>query len=271
VLFHLSLLALTFCAARRVLARGPALAAAALLATTPWLSRGATGGLADVPLAALVLLGFLLLARAADRGLPGRALALAGVAAGLLPWMKSEGAIWLALATGAAALRLVGAMRRGELAARAAALGGAVFVAGALDGASTWASFLAVHGTVRTSHFPLTIANLAAHVDRVPRLAFELARRLVDTRWNAIFVLAAFALVARRGRALARRDGWVLVPAALFVAAAFSTYLLSRFDPYLAHLRNSAERLLLQALPLAVWFLAAQAADAPPDGEAGAR
>jgi hypothetical protein len=36
------------------------------------------------------------------------------------------------------------------------------------------------------------------------------------------------------------------------------SYVFSRFDPFLAHLNNSAERLILQATPLALWWLLGQ-------------
>ncbi|MBE7475081.1 MAG: hypothetical protein HS114_38630, partial [Anaerolineales bacterium] len=60
-LFYLALLLLFYHAARRFAAPTPALGFTVLLATIPRLERPAAAGLADIPLAALVLLSFLLL------------------------------------------------------------------------------------------------------------------------------------------------------------------------------------------------------------------
>jgi hypothetical protein len=43
-----------------------------------------------------------------------------------------------------------------------------------------------------------------------------------------------------------------------FLLLAGTTYVFSRFDPYLAHVNNSVERLILQATPLALWWLVGQ-------------
>jgi hypothetical protein len=48
----------------------------------------------------------------------------------------------------------------------------------------------------------------------------------------------------------------VLVGIYLFLVS--FTYIFSRFDPYLAHLNNSVERLMLQAIPLVWWWVVGQ-------------
>ncbi|HKC25583.1 MAG TPA: hypothetical protein VKF32_12615, partial [Thermoanaerobaculia bacterium] len=174
----------------------------------------------------------------------------------------NEGWIWLAVAAAAVALRLVRAARRGETTLSNALASCAVFTGVALAISLPWPLFLAVRGTVRYVYLPISLPTLTANASRAPRIAWEMARRIPSTYWNGAFLLAGLALLARGRRALAAKDGWVIVPAGLFLVVASGTFVLSRFDPWTAHLRNSADRLMLQALPLAIWFLAAQAADA---------
>jgi hypothetical protein len=52
--------------------------------------------------------------------------------------------------------------------------------------------------------------------------------------------------------------GWLILPIAGFLLLVSLSYVFSRFDPYLAHLNNSVERLMLQATPLLMWWLIAQ-------------
>ncbi|MFQ5612115.1 MAG: hypothetical protein ACE5H9_08275, partial [Anaerolineae bacterium] len=261
-LFYGSLLLLFYQAARELGPPPVALGFTALLATVPRLERMGHNGMADVPLAALVLSAFLLLhydrSRRSPSGLSRRIVALA-LAAGLMPWLKTEGWLWLALA---GAVWLIGLGRDvrgnrlggGQALAALAVYGG---VALALGGA--WQLFLAVQGTQRFTFFPLTPATFAANAWRLPWIAGAMLRRLLNPFWNFIWLFAGLTLLARRGRALTGPAGWLIVPVAGYVIGVSLSFVFSRFDPYLAHLNNSAERLVLQAAPLALWWLLGQA------------
>lgn len=292
LLYFAALLALFHAAVRRLAGPAAALGFTALLATAPRVERGAHHGLADLPLAALVLLAFLLLERWRDRpaaatagpwGSVGRGW-LVAASLGLLPWMKKEGWIWLALAglTFLAILRAPG----GRLASSGRGSPGLPLQELPRQGASSgrawrrwsrgarwrnllrlapipalalpWTLFLWIHGTQRYAYLPLTLPNLLGHLERAPAIAGGMIVRLLNPYWNFIWLFAGLALLARRRRALRARQGYLIVPVLAFLALAGASYLLSRFDPFLEHLANSAERLMLQALPLALWWLAGQ-------------
>jgi hypothetical protein len=100
LLFYLTLLLLFYHAARQLVAPRPALGFTALLATVPRLERMGHNGLADVPLATLVLLAFLFLFYDYNRypGLNrGTGIGVLALVAGWLPWLKNEGWLWLLL------------------------------------------------------------------------------------------------------------------------------------------------------------------------------
>ena len=52
--------------------------------------------------------------------------------------------------------------------------------------------------------------------------------------------------------------GWLILPVMGYLALISGAYLFSRFEPFLAHLNNSAERLILQAVPLVGCWLIGQ-------------
>jgi hypothetical protein len=52
--------------------------------------------------------------------------------------------------------------------------------------------------------------------------------------------------------------GWLILPVSGYVGLISLSFVFSRFDPFLDHLNNSAERLILQAIPLLIWWLLGQ-------------
>jgi 4-amino-4-deoxy-L-arabinose transferase-like glycosyltransferase len=264
--FFLSLVLLFWSAACRVLPRRGALAVTALLASVPRVTRGAPVGLADLPMAALVLVSFLLTAETLDGGEQGDSLPLLALLAGLLPWLKDEGWLWLALLAGVVAFGLFARFRRGESRLSRVALAFTLFLAIAASVSAAWQLFLASRGTIRYVFLPLTLETLARNSGRLPEIARSLVKTSLDPAWNFVWPLVGLVLLVARRRALTRRDGWLVVPVVAFVSLGSLSYAFSRFEPFEAHLRNSVDRLLLQALPLALWWLAAQGAEAAREG-----
>jgi hypothetical protein len=125
-----------------------------------------------------------------------------------------------------------------------------------------WQFFLASHGTVRYVHSAVSWPVVLANVERLPAIATMSARSLLDPRWSFVWLLVAVVFLLRRRRSLRSPDGWLLVPVASFLVLSAATFVFSRFDPWEPHLSNSIDRLALQAVPLAVWWLAAQGAAA---------
>lgn len=263
ILYVLSLVLLFWSAARRVLPPTGALAVTALLASVPRVTRAAPTGLADLPLAAFVLASFLLAAETLAGEEQRAPLPLLGLLAGLLPWMKDEGWLWLALLGGVLAAGLLVKVRRGEARSSGALLALGAFLAMAVPVSAAWQLFLASRGTIRYVFLPVTLETLARNGHRLPEIAGRLTRASLDPAWNFVWPLVGLALLAGGRKALSRPYGWLSVPVVLFVALAGLSYVFSGFEPYEPHLRNSVDRLLLQALPLALLWLAAQGAEGP--------
>jgi hypothetical protein len=257
LLFYLTLLLLFYHAVRQLVAPQPALGFTALLATVPRLERMGHNGLADVPLATLVLLAFLLLFYDYNRnsGLNQRARTAAlALAAGWLPWLKNEGWLWLLLVS----LVWLGGLwqqNRSRSQVRSSVI---VYSVIALVMAGAWPIFLAVNGTYRFTFLPLTVATLMTNLPRIPVITIAIAGRLLNPYWNFIWLFTGLVLLFRREKSGSAPVGWLVLPVVGFLLLAGTTYVFSRFDPYLAHVNNSIERLILQATPLALWWLVGQ-------------
>jgi hypothetical protein len=276
-LFYLALLALFYEAVRSQVSATTALGFTALLTTTPRLERPAASGLADIPLAALFLLALLLLFYEynQDESRAKKERFGLGVAfsIGLLPRLKNEGWLWwgvvilfiLALYTkptlarpwvtdhAASETKPSAQWRTGWI------VGGLVlFLALALP--LLWQIFLALHGTYRFTFMPLTPTNLVSHLPRLPLIWLEMGKRLLNPYWNSIWLLGGGLLLFRRGHIFQERNylAWLIVLVGIYLFLVSFTYIFSRFDPYLAHLNNSVERLMLQAIPLVWWWVVGQ-------------
>lgn len=235
LLFHAALLALLADLLARFVTRRAALGFTLLFAASPRVFRFAPLAMADLPLAAMVLLAFDALE---EEG--GRAPLAVGVCGGLLPWTKTEGWLWLGI------LAALLAARRGARALR-------LFAPLALVIASLWP--LARLGW--PSH-PYVFGR-APRLERTPEILLALVRCLLRPEWSFVWPLAALVALFSVRRLRAAERGLLLAPAA-FLLAASAAFLFSRFDPWDRHLANSVDRLALQSFPLAVAGLAAAGA-----------
>lgn len=261
LLFYLTLLLLFYHAVRQLVAPQPALGFTALLATVPRLERMGHNGLADIPLATLVLLAFLLLFYDYNRypGLnQGARIGALVLVAGWLPWLKNEGWLWLLLVS---LVWLVGLWRQIRFQNRSRSQAWSTVIAYSvvvLVMAGAWPIFLALNGTVRFTFLPLTIATLMTNLPRIPVIAAAMLARLLNPYWNFIWLFTGLVLLLRREKSWSAPVGWLVLPITGFLLLAGATYVFSRFDPYQAHVNNSVERLILQATPLAMWWLVGQ-------------
>ncbi len=207
---------------------------------------------ADTPLALLVTIATLYLVEWLARG-EGRALWIAALAGGLLPWCKREGLLLLGVLCVATLLlaEATGARGRGWRGV------GALLLAGLLL-AGPWWAFVAWAKVANSGDFaPLGWATLAANVGRAPTIARMMAQQLVSTQWNGLWLLAALGGLLRLGR---RRGSvqsgdlllWVAVG---YLAAVTASYFFSTYEPYPQHIATSAFRLIAQVAPLpALWI-----------------
>jgi hypothetical protein len=92
----------------------------------------------------------------------------------------------------------------------------------------------------------------------VPEIGLGLLARLLNPYWNFIWLFAGLALLSRNKKVRLAPLGWLILPVAGYVVLISFSYVFSRFEPYLAHLDNSVERLILQVAPLAGWWLIGQ-------------
>jgi hypothetical protein len=165
-------------------------------------------------------------------------LRLAGLLAGLLCWVKHEGAIlWICVI----ALVAINAWRRRHIGqAILAALPGLLILSG-------WSIFLQTVNAIRSSDFmPVSSVNLLNQIWRGPSLAAQASRAMLNWKdWGLMWPLAVLAAV---WLAIRRQQRWTLIlPAAVLLplGAYFSIYFFSAWPDYLLHFDNSFTRLLL--------------------------
>ena len=121
-----------------------------------------------------------------------------------------------------------------------------------------WQYFLSFHGTYRFTFLPLTLNNFWTNLPRLPLIGLNMLTRLLNPYWNFAWLLAGLIFLIRRQRILLAPLGWLILPVMGYLILISFIYLFSRFEPFLAHLNNSAERLILQAVPLVGWWLIGQ-------------
>ena len=267
-LFFIALLGLFYHAVRPLTSPTAALGFTALLATIPRLTRPAHSGLADIPLASLTLLALLTLfftyqnvvSRQAGLSVQIRFSAMAGLSVGLLPWLKNEGWLWAGLIS---LLWLVGmsiGRKHRLLPLKRATILTVVYLCLAFILPFLWQYFLWQHGTVRFTFLPLTWQTIVVNSPRWPIIVWEMVKRLLNPYWNFVWFFFGITLLIRIKQILcdpAPLNGLLLLTIS-FLFLTSLTYIFTRFDPYLAHLNNSVERLMLQAVPVTLWWLVGQ-------------
>lgn len=276
------LLAVRSTAARLADHRPAGDAAAAFVAASPLLWDSENLGLAETPLAFVAVAAVAALVRAlpADPEAPAdrRALALAGLLLGFLPWLKSEGlvlalllaAVGAAWCLGRSAGRTPGRGRDGGvsgLAVRGADRRRRVGdLAALLAPAAAWALAALGYAAVALPQAPGFLAGdwrarLAQRLPRAGEILAAAGRELLAAGWLGAWVLfaavALAALLLRHRRALPLAAA-VTVQLGLYVAVFF----VSRFDP-LDHVSSALYRVAAALLPLAVLAAAALARPRP--------
>ena len=197
-------------------------------------------GYADFPLAALYLAAFAALLQSVD----GEScwVKVAAFASGLLPWVKQEGAVlWVCFAITAGWL-----WRRD----RRTAL---TLIAPGLVTLLAWRAFLSFADVAPETTFqPLSIATLAANLERLPPLLQRVGEELLRFRaWSLLWPLATAALaflVWQRQRTAIPLAFGILAPLALYLVP----YVFTTIQPWEMHVETSLDRLILQVVPLAL-------------------
>jgi Dolichyl-phosphate-mannose-protein mannosyltransferase len=245
----LALLLLIYAGLSRVYGRSVAALAAGTLAWVPDLAHWAAMGYADVPLAmyvgaaALYLLLWWRQRRLVDA-------LLMGLLAGGAVWTKNEGMLIAAL--------LVLVYAGGEVLRRDAHMAAwlwssARLVLAVLAVPLPWLLFKATTDPIGSDYRPLTPALFITHVGRLPTIVLLVGREMLDlTHWSLFWVALAGLPVVMV---------WWLSPcgrgllALLFgqVGVLYTLpYVFSAWRPYTEHIHRSADRLLVQAAPLAL-------------------
>jgi hypothetical protein len=259
LLFYLALLGLCYSAVRRWGANQTlALAATAIVASMSQLSLLAGHVFADVPLAALCVISVLYLMRWLDEGERG-ALAIAALAAGLMPWTKREGVVMLGVLC-VIVLVMCGRSRRAW-----AALGAVLLSAVLL--AAPWYLFLAWQGVPNSDFLPLTLATARENLGRLPTISRMALATLLSGWWNFIWPLAAVVAALGFSRRVSEPNDNVgalrtinILPlsALLYLTIMGLTYLFSAYVPYEQHIATSFYRLVAHVAPLPVLWVAYQ-------------
>jgi hypothetical protein len=251
-----------------------ALTAAVAVASTTHLANLFAFVFPDAPLAAMTTVAAVYLLEWLAGGAAGVLLA-AVMAAGLLPWIKREGAVLLA-ALLASALLVTLATAAGRRAIRRLA----PYVLGALGAAALlagpWWLFAANHALPNGAFLPLTLPTLAARLHRLPVTVGLLGRSLLGRDFNLVWPMVAVTalVVAWPATRRAGRAGslCLLLPAAAatYLGMMTLTYLFSAYVPYQQHVLASAYRLGSDVLPLVVLWWACLAGARPAAGDSSA-
>jgi hypothetical protein len=245
----LALLLLVYSGLSRVYGRSTAALATGTLALVPDLAHWAAMGYADVPLAmyagaaALYLLLWWRQRRLIDA-------LLVGLLAGGAVWTKKEGM------TIAALLVLVyvgGELLRSDVRV-AARLWSSVRVApAALVVPLPWLLFKATTDPIGSDYWPLTPAVFIAHLGRLPTIVLLIGREMLNlSHWSLFWVaLAGLPVVSVWWLSLCGRGLLALLLGQVGILCTLP-YVFSDWQPYTEHIHRSADRLLVQATPLAL-------------------
>jgi hypothetical protein len=254
----LALLLLVYAGLSRLYGRGMAALAAGTLAWVPDLAHWAAMGYADVPLAmyagaaALYLLLWWRQRRLVDT-------LLMGLLAGGAAWTKKEGMTIAAL--------LVLVYAGGELLRRDARVAARLWssvrvVLAALVVPLPWLLFKAITNPIGSDYRPLTPAVFITHMDRLPTIVLLVGREMLDLpHWSFFWVALAGLLVLTVWWLSPCGRGLLVLLLGQVGVLCTLPYVFSDWRPYTEHIHRSADRLLVQATPLAL-LLCVEAVDA---------
>ena len=211
---------------------------------------GVSSGYADFPLAAFYLAAVVILLEYYEKGDAGLLLPF-GLLAGMLPWVKREGAIlWSCLI--AMAMIKIFQRRDWRRAALPVAPGLAVLIG--------WRIFLMIAKPSSGEEFlPVTPSTLRTNLWRAPLIAWAAIPELLNwRRWGPLWIsvaAAAIFLIAKR-----RRERRIVLLAAVFLPIALyaGAYIFTGWD-FLVHLNNSFPRLLIHVSLVAALMVAVAA------------
>ena len=244
------------CGAVRRLTNGRiAIAAGVALGLLPMLTvgqGGATGGFADIPLAAAAVAAVSCTILAIETS-NARAFLLAGALSTVGAWTKVEGLV-LALYLGVASLGAVLWMRRDNPSRRVSVFAAAASLWMPLTVTLPW-MFLQQRYGMPEGDFQLSPAVALAHLDRLPvvirLVAHELLRRDWALIWPAFGGAVALTIWRREWNTItAVLAGAVIVPLSTYILI----FLFSAFWDVTQHVQTSIERLLIPLAPTALIF-----------------
>ncbi|MGH2592048.1 MAG: hypothetical protein ACRDGG_00890 [Anaerolineae bacterium] len=257
VLYYLALAGVSYSAVRRRGAtRRLALTVAVVVASMPYVTLLVDFSFVDVPLAVLSTIAAVYLIDWLEGGSPGT-LAIAALAAGLMPWTKREG-LGLVVVLCLSALVVTRGSRRAWI-----SLGSVLIAAALLSG--PWWAFVAWNGSVQSEFLPITVETVQANLDRLPTIARMVWVELFSAHWSFVWPLAALyavGLIVRRLNfrattpVIRQTADALLLAAVLYLGLMSLSYIVSDFVPYEAHIASSFFRLVAQVVAWPVLWMA---------------
>ncbi len=261
-LCYLSLPLIVYGAGRRWGAsKTRALLAAVAVATMGVMVGLAAAAFTDLFLAVLAVIATIYLVDWLNGSSPG-ALLISALAAGLLPWIKREGWILLAVLCLATIIMTARSRRSGRelLRWRRTVTAIAAFLIAALVLAGPWWYFASQRAIASGNFLPVSLVNLLSNVGRLPTIGRLMTTQLIQPEFGYVWPLAliiGLAIIFLRTRI--GLSGTVLilpVTAFMYLCLMGLTYVYSDYVPYQQHVLTSFFRLGGQVAPLIVIWLA---------------
>lgn len=252
-LFYLSLLSLFYGALRSRHSIIFSLLFVLLLGSTPYLaSLAAPSGYADVPLMLYTFAAIVFIHRWMEGG-KNSDLAVGALVSALGVWAKREGIIYW-LFNLLAILTWVWLTRNRHAPNRASPI--IFFLLPAAMIIAPWFAFLAYY-RVPTSDFAFSMVSLAWN--RLPIVAATAIKQFFDIGlWGGLWVLFFIFSFLRRNSFHNTPDTYVWLGAFLPFLLLEASFLFSVWEPFTEHLALASERLCLQQVPIAWYWLALQ-------------
>ena len=255
-LFYLGMLALFYSALRHAFSLLPSLFYTVLLGSVPYLaSMAAVSGYADVPMMFFTLGAVIFLRRWMLEGACSD-LAIGAILSAGAVWAKREGIVYWLVSCVAVVWHIAQQKNQDAIERTRLILHFTIPVALTIF---PWFAFLIWYHIPNSDFASVSLGGFLTNLDRLPVIASRLlAQMLAVGEWGILWVIFLAVSVWRWRRWLEPATVYVGMSVFLPLLMLSLSFVFSIWKPYTAHLDLALDRLLLQPVPIAWYFIAIQ-------------